>query len=130
MNQFEKQLQSWTPRRPSSRVARRLFGPAEEAIRPVRREVGWNWLAPLAGCALTMLVAVHTATLTSTPLANRTNNASFFTYMLNAAGSSNRAPFTLSQLDENMEYNAWPQLAWTFSTSSIQTEGAGRVIRE
>ena len=107
MNQFEKQLQSWIPRRPSSRVARRLFGVAEEAAMPVQRMAGWNWLAPFAACALTMLVAVHTATLATTPLASRNSNGSFFTFMLTAADSSNLATFSLSQLDENMEYNVW-----------------------
>jgi hypothetical protein len=68
---------------------------------------GWNWLAPFAACALTMLVAVHTATLATTPLASRNSNGSFFTFMLTAADSSNLATFSLSQLDENMEYNVW-----------------------
>ena len=108
MNQFEKQLRSWTPRRPSSRVARRLFGAGAEGARPMGPWASWNWLAPLAACTLTMLVAVHTASLAPAPLASRQNSASFFTFMLNAANSSNRATFSLSQMDENMEYNVWP----------------------
>jgi hypothetical protein len=88
-------------------VARRLFGIGGEAAMPGRSMAGWNWLAPLAGCALTMLVVMHTATLATTPLASQTNSGSLFTIMLTAADSSNLATFTLSQLDENMEYNVW-----------------------
>ena len=62
MNPLEKQLQSWTPRRPSPEIARRLFGPAETpSVRPALRASAWNWLSPAAACALTMLLAVHTA---------------------------------------------------------------------
>jgi hypothetical protein len=111
MNQFEKQLESWTPRRPSPRVGRRLFGApvtANAATTPFRRTAGWNWLAPMAACALTMLVAVHTASQATVPLANRDSDGSFFTFMLRAAtSSSNLATFSLSQMDENMEYNVW-----------------------
>jgi len=108
MNQFEKQLQSWTPRRPSSKVARRLFGVAGQAATLPQRTATWNWLAPLAACALTMLVAVHTASRASAPLASRNNGGSLFTFMLDAATSSNFATYSLSQMDENMEWNVWP----------------------
>jgi hypothetical protein len=109
MNQFEKQLQSWTPRRPSSKIARRLFGIAGEAAMPLPRAASWNWLAPVAACALTMLVALHTSSLATAPLASRNNSGSLFTIMLNAASSSsNFATFSLSQMDENMEFNIWP----------------------
>jgi hypothetical protein len=110
MNQLEKQLQSWTPRPPSPKVARRLFGAVGRGAMPPRA-AGWNWLAPLAACALTMLVAVHTASLASAPLASRNNSGSFFTLMLGAASSSNLATFSLSQADENMEWNVWPHLS-------------------
>jgi hypothetical protein len=108
MNQLEKQLQSWVPRRPSSRVARRLFGVTGEASVTPRRAASWNWLAPMAACALTMLVAVHTASLATPPRADRSNSGSLFTFILNAAAtSSNLATFSLSQMDENMEWNIW-----------------------
>ncbi len=108
MNPFEKQLQSWTPRRPSPKVARRLFGAAGQAAALPRRADTWNWLAPLAACALTLLVAVHTASRASAPLASRNHGGSLFTVMLDAATSSNLASYSLSQMDENMEWNVWP----------------------
>jgi hypothetical protein len=108
MNQFEKQLQSWKPRRPSSRVARRLFGAEWKAATPLRRTAGWNWLAPVATCALTLLVAVHTASIATVPMTSRSNSGSIFTFMLNAAASSNLPAFSLSQMDENMEWNVIP----------------------
>ena len=109
MNPLENQLQSWTPRRPSPRIARRLFGPAEKpSLRPARRAWAWHWLSPVAACALTMLVAVHTASRVPGRLAQGSNATFFATLMLNAAASSNFSTFSLSQVDENTEYNIWP----------------------
>jgi hypothetical protein len=56
-NPLEKQLQSWTPRRPSADIERRLFSRQSRSVasqRPVRVS-GWFWLAP-AMC-LFLLVA-------------------------------------------------------------------------
>src|SRR5580693_5664134 len=106
MNPLENQLQSWTPRRPSPEIARRLFGPADKpSVRPVRRAWAWNWLSPVAACALTMLVAVHTASRAPGRLAQGSNGTFFASLMLNAAVSSNFATFSLSQMDENLEFN-------------------------
>jgi hypothetical protein len=108
MNQFEKQLQSWTPRRPSPKIARRLFGVANKAALGPHRAHAWSWLTPLAACALTFLVAVHSGTRSSAQLAARTNGAIFATFMLEAAGSSNLATYSVSQMDENLEWTVWP----------------------
>jgi hypothetical protein len=109
MNPLETRLQSWTPRRPSPKIARRLFGPAEKpSLRPTRSSVAWNWLSPVAACALTMLVAVHTASHAPGRLAQGTNAAFFATLMVDAAASSNIAAYSLSQVDENLEWNIWP----------------------
>jgi hypothetical protein len=87
-------------------VGRRLFGaPGQAAALPQR---AGNWLVPLAACALTMLAAVHTGSRASAPLAGRSNGASLFTVMLDAATASNVASYSLSQMDENMEWNVWP----------------------
>jgi hypothetical protein len=109
MNPLENRLQSWTPRRPSPEIARRLFGPAEKPlVRPVRRASAWHWLSPAAACALTMLVAVHTASRAPGRLAQGSNGTFFASLMLDAAASSNLATFSLSQMDENLEFNIWP----------------------
>src|SRR5580704_4729101 len=105
MNPLENQLQSWTPRRPSPEIARRLFAPAvTPSLRPPRRAGAWNWLSPVAACALTMLVAVHTANRVPGRL-GQASNANFFTSLvLNAAVSSNFAAYAANQMDANVEY--------------------------
>jgi hypothetical protein len=77
-------------------------------LRPARRGDAWNWLSPVAACALTMLVAVHTASHAPGRLAQASNATYFATLMLDAAASSNIATFTLSEVDENLEWNIWP----------------------
>jgi len=75
-------------------------------VRPARQAGAWNWLSPVAACALTMLVAVHAA---SHAPGRRGSNAAFFaTLMLDAAATSNIATYSLSEMDENLEYNVWP----------------------
>jgi hypothetical protein len=108
MNPFEKQLESWTPRRPSPKIARRLFGAANQAASRSHRAHVWSWLTPLAACALTVLVAVHSGSRPSAQLASRNNGAFFATIILDASGSSNLATYSVSQTDENVEYNVWP----------------------
>jgi|HubBroStandDraft_1064217.scaffolds.fasta_scaffold178424_1 hypothetical protein len=109
MNPLESRLQSWTPRRPSPKIAQRLFGPAEKSsLRTARRGNAWNWLSPVAACALTMLVAVHAANHMPGRLAQGSNATFFATLMIDAAATSNIATFTLSEMDENLEFNIWP----------------------
>src|ERR1700721_2383768 len=103
MNPLENRLQSWTPRRPSPKIARRLFGPAEKPFsRPARRAVAWNWLSPVAACALTMLGAVHSASRLPGRLAQGSNATLFASLVLTATASSNLASYSLSQTDENL----------------------------
>jgi hypothetical protein len=98
MNPLENQLQSWTPRRPSPKIARRLFGAAS---RPSPGVVAWNWLSPVAACALTMLVAVHAANRPPGHLSHGSNMAFSASTMLDASS------FSQGQTDENMEVNIW-----------------------
>src|SRR5689334_16719758 len=47
LNQWEKQLQSWTPRRPSAKLEQQLFSrKAEAAPCPPVRVPAWTWLTP------------------------------------------------------------------------------------
>jgi hypothetical protein len=108
MNRLEKQLESWTPRRPSRKIARRLFGATPKPAGRSHRAHAWSWLTPLAACALTFLVAVHSGTGPSGQFDNHTNGASFATFMLDAAVSSNPATYSVGQTDENLEWNVWP----------------------
>ena len=107
-NQWENQLQSWTPRRPSPKIARRLFASMEKpSLALARRAWAWNWLSPVAACALTMLVAVHAASRSPGRSAAGSNAPLFALVALNAAASSNFAALPLSQTDQNLEYNVW-----------------------
>jgi len=108
MNPLENQLQSWTPRRPSPKIARRLFGALEKpSLGLARRAWAWNWLSPVAACALTMLVAVHTASRAPGRLAPGSSATLFASLALNAAASSNFPTLPPSQMGENLEYNVW-----------------------
>jgi hypothetical protein len=106
MSPLENQLQSWKPRRPSPKIARRLFGPAETpSLRFASPAAAWNWLSPVAACALTVLVAVHTASRVPGRLAAQGSNATLFASI--AAVTSNIASYTVSEADENLEWNVW-----------------------
>lgn len=108
MNLLENQLQSWKPRRPSPEIARRLFGHAETpSLRPASRAAAWNWLSPVAACALTMLVAVHAANRLPGHLAQGSNAALFASLAPSAAVTSNFASYSVNQKDENLEWNVW-----------------------
>ena len=116
MNPWENPLQSWTPRRPSPKIARRLFGPAEKpSSPPARHAQAWHWLSPVAACALTMLVAVHTASRAPARLARGSNATFLASLMFDAAASSNIAAFSPSQADENLEWNVWSHATHHFS---------------
>lgn len=75
-------------------------------MRPAHPAAAWNWLSPVAACALTMLVAVHAASHAS---GRRGADAAFLaTLMFDAAATSNIAAVSLSDATGNMEYNIWP----------------------
>ncbi|HZM05636.1 MAG TPA: hypothetical protein VFC44_21750 [Candidatus Saccharimonadales bacterium] len=117
MNPFEKQLQSWTPRRPSPKIARRLFRASRPNGLPPDRAPLWSWLTPLAACALTLLIVVNSSNRPAMPLVSGTNGAFFAISMLDA-GSSNLPVYSLSQRDENLEWNVWPHAAHHVQTLS------------
>jgi len=108
MHPWENDLRSWTPRRPSTRIARRLFGKAELA--PVALRRAQLWLTPVAACVLTMLLAVGSINHRAQSLVSKDNPA-FFAAMMLDPGSSNMQPMVwLSQMDENVQWNVCAQL--------------------
>lgn len=56
MNPLETQLRSWTPRRPSAGLERRLFG-RRQTKRPLVSPAAW--LAPAAACLLLVGIIFH-----------------------------------------------------------------------
>jgi hypothetical protein len=108
MNPLEKQLQSWTPRRPSAKIARRLCAKVAPAPAFLRRAEVWNWLTPVAACVLTLMVAVNSGSR-HLPRLSAPDNATFFaTLMVNAVSSNMPQTFVMSKMDENVEWNIWP----------------------
>jgi len=123
MSPLEKQLQSWTPRRPSAKIARRLFARAAPAPAFLRRTEVWHWLTPVAACVLTLMVAVNSSNRHLPQLSARDNAAYFATVMFNAATSNVQQTFALSKMDENVEWNIWshPFPAQTVRWSALPT---------
>ena len=58
MNELEKLLLSWTPRRPSKELEQRLFGPAVAAAEEMP-SFRLGWLAPAAVAALLLCVLLN-----------------------------------------------------------------------
>ena len=53
LNQWEKTLRSWSPRRPSADIKEKLFPAREYAAPPFpRRRMGWLWYAPVTASLL------------------------------------------------------------------------------
>jgi hypothetical protein len=120
LTSLEKQLQSWTPRRPSAKIARRLFPAAAPARAFFRRAETWSWLTPIAACALTIVLAVQESNrhLTHWPAAH--DYAMMTTLTANVSTSNTQPTFVMSQLDENMELNFWPHLMGTQAVINIR----------
>jgi hypothetical protein len=108
MNPLEKQLQSWTPRRPSAKLARRLFSRSAPAATFLHRREVWHWLTPVAACILTLMVAVNSTNRHLPRLSVPGNDTFFATLFINAVTSNVQSTFVLSKMDENMEWNVWP----------------------
>ena len=109
MNPLEKQLQSWTPRRSSAKLGRKLFAKAAPAPAFLRRADVWNWLTPAAACVLTLMIVVNSSSrrLPQSSNAENDNAGSFATLMFRVANSNMQQTFVLNKLDENLEWNVW-----------------------
>src|SRR5581483_5016778 len=100
MDPLEKQLRSWTPRRPSPKIAERLFGTKRCA--PAAHAHLWNWLTPVAACALTVMVVVRGSMRHSADFDPATNSPGFATVMYDPQASNAQRTFVLSHSDLNM----------------------------
>ncbi|MGA3181598.1 MAG: hypothetical protein ABSF38_14750 [Verrucomicrobiota bacterium] len=120
-----KEIHSWTPREPSERIARRLFGKAEAAAGKSRRRELWGWLTPAAACGLTMLLAVGGMNRRAESLEVKGDPTFFAAVMLNPAWSNTQQMVRLSQMDENVQWNVWPKLIPPGPASSLrEVQGA------
>lgn len=101
-------MRSWIPRRPSAKIARRLFGSAAPGPGVLRHAEVWHWLTPVAACALALMFVSHGAERRLARLSVPDNATFFATVMFNAAASNRAETLALSKGDENVEWNVWP----------------------
>lgn len=110
-NYLESQLRSWTLRRPSDKIASRIFS-TEAAPKKSRARFSLNWLAPTTVGLLSLFVicGAHPH-LASAPDEADTNlffasitldNATSYT-----SGNSLKTAFNLRKKDMNLEQNVW-----------------------
>jgi hypothetical protein len=118
LDPLERKMREWRPRRPAARLARRLFGQAELAPATLRRAEFWNWLTPVAACALTVLVAVGSAGHRGGSLEGKGGPVPFSGLSSEFGASNLPWPAQLSQMDENVQWNVCPELAAPAGTSN------------
>jgi hypothetical protein len=120
-----KEMHLWTPRQPSQRIARRLFGKAHQAPAPWRRAELWGWLAPTAACALTLMLAVGGMNRRAESGESRVNPDGLAAVMPGPDVSNTQQLFRLTQMDENVQWNVWPALTPPGASSAIQDVRGG-----
>lgn len=103
-------MQSWTPRRPSAKVAARLFGRAEKAPELLHRAELWNWLTPVAACCLAMLVALGGVRYRTAHF-DEADATLVAAVMLSGASSNLQPELPLGQLDQNVQWNVWDRIS-------------------
>ncbi len=121
MNAWEKQLQSWTPRRPSANAAARLFERAEKTPDLLRRAELWNWLTPVAACCTAMLVALGGASHRTAHFDDADDATLVAAVMLSGACSNLHPALPLGQLDQNVQRNIWTQISPSRTTNLSQS---------
>jgi hypothetical protein len=111
MSPWEKQLESWTPRRPSARLEQALFGAdradrskgkaAPSRARTLRSPMLWAWLAP-ATCLLVLTFSVNVALV-------RQDRPSYLTASSSNMIASLVAPQSLMEFspDTRAQENIW-----------------------
>ena len=117
-NPLENQLRSSIPRRPSAKIARRLFGRQAPGPGLLRHAEVWHWLTLVAACALALMFVAHGAERRLARLSVPDNATFFATVMFNAATSNQAETLALSKGDENVEWNVWPHPVLAASTSN------------
>lgn len=122
LNQWEKQLQSWTPRPPSEELKQQLFSRATGATnRPPAHRPVWIWLTP-ATCLFLLTTCL-----------SMTRHGEVGHSM--ASGSSNMLasisrPYGMSDM-RCQEWNIWGAVTfdWTKGGSSLSTTGSFPLLK-
>ena len=129
-NSLESQLRSWMPRRPSAKLAEKLF--ATGAIAETRRPFSLNWLAPATVGIFSLLVICGAHPHFSSRLAGADTNLFFASVTINNAamfdsGVSSKTEFNLTKADLNLEQNVWRTASFE-STNLPQTHSSSRSL--
>ena len=117
LNQWEKQLQSWTPRRPSAKLERELFSRGAGAVeRKPARPAAWFWLAP-ATCLFLLLAGMSVTRQSGLSQAMGTGSSNILASISLPYGTSD----TRCQ-----EWNVWRVVTfdWTKGGTSLSTTGS------
>lgn len=121
-NHLENLLRSWTPRRPSAKIAANLFA-TEAAPERKRHALAWNWLAPATVGIFSLLVMLGAHSHSTAHLGEADTNLFFASITMNNATSftsanSLKSAFNLSKADLNLEQNIWRTA--TFASTNLR----------
>ncbi len=120
-NHAENLFHSWKLRPPADKIAQNLFPPAAKPMEKASWP-SWNWLAPLAVCAFTLLVTLSSRPHAPSHLNVPDTNLFFASITMNNLSSSNggtwgKSAFALSKADVNLEQNVWREA--TFESTNL-----------
>ncbi len=121
-------LRAWIPRPASPELHEKLFPRKEPTKAPARTSLrdNWNWLAPAALCAITVLLATNERSHLAGRIGAMDTNLFFASMTLNSMASSDsnvRSNFTLTKADLNLERNVWREASFE-STNHAQTRSS------
>ena len=114
LNQWEKQLRSWIPRRPSAGIKARLFSPPA----PKKAELApVCWLAPAVACLCLALAAVG---WTHSPAASRANQP-----MIASILSNQNCMAFLGGRSSQVDLNVLRRVTFTWTNKSVSNSIIG-----
>ena len=130
-NSLESQLRSWMPRRPSDKLAEKLFATGTVAGTK-RHRFSLNWLAPATVGIFSLLVICGAHPHFSSRLAGADTNLFFASVTINNtaaldSGESAKTEFNLSKADLNLEQNVWRTASFE-STNLSQSHSSSRSL--
>jgi hypothetical protein len=126
MNQFETQLRSWVPRRPSARLERRIFSrqPNPEEPPRIRR---LTWLAPATAALL--LITVISSQRSSPALSNGSSSGPLVAMILSNQSAAAYLPGSFQREQNIVTANTFEWTNGRSSTSSVRSLSNLKAIR-
>ncbi len=115
-SELEKQLLSWTPRRPSPALERRLFAPArppKEGLSPFR----FTWLAPATG-ALALMCVLFSQRYAAT-LPGRSGAAPMVAMILSNQSAAAYLPGSFQAEQNNLPADTFKQASYSGFAANV-----------